>query len=86
MEYKAPKAEDISYYYNSRGYMMTYKGQPIGGAGIDRTARGCSSNLKLFKRAAESTKSELVRGGGGEYMKACILAIDQAEGGEHHDN
>lgn len=85
MEYKVPKAEDISYYYNAKGYMMTYKGRPIGGAGIDRTARGCRSNLKLFKQAAETTKSELARGGGSEYMKACIMEIDRAEEGHNAD-
>ena len=66
MEYKAPRAEDISYTYNTRGYMMYYKGQPIGGAGIDKTARGCRSNLKLFKHSADVTKRDLVAGRGGE--------------------
>ena len=86
MEYKAPRAEDITYTYDTRGYMMYYKGQPIGGAGIDRTARAHRSNLSIFKRSAEATKRELVAGLGGEYMKSCILAIDRAEREKNHDN
>lgn len=86
MDYKAPRAEDISYTYDARGYMMYYKGQPIGGAGIDRTARPSRANIKLFKRSAEVTKRELVAGLGGEYMTACILAIDRAEREKNHDN
>ena len=85
MEYKAPRAEDISYSYDTRGYMMYYKGQPIGGGGIANDAKGCRSNLSLFRHYGEVTKKELVRGGGSQYMKDCILKIDQAERGEHHD-
>lgn len=79
MEYKAPRAEDIHYTYNSRGYMMYYKDQPIGGAGIDKSAKGHSSNVRLFQRSAEATKRELVYGGGSQYMKDLIMAIDNAK-------
>ena len=85
MEYKAPRAEDINYTYSARGYMMYYKGRPIGAAGIDRYARGSRGNMKLFKRAAEVTKRELVAGLGSQYMKDYILAIDQAEEERNHD-
>lgn len=71
------KDTDISYSYNTRGYMMYYKGKPIGGAGISKTAKGCRSNLKLFKDAAEATKRQLLRGTGDSYMKAQIKAIDE---------
>lgn len=84
MEYKAPRAEDIHYTYSTRGYMMYYKDQPIGGAGIDKYAKGCRSNLKLFKESAEATKRGLVAGRGDTYMKACIMEIDRAEE-RHHD-
>ena len=75
---------DIHYSYNARGYMMYYKGQPIGGAGIDKSAKGSSSNLKLFRQNAEATKRTLLAGGGDAYMKAAIQAIDRAEGSADH--
>lgn len=79
MEYKAPKAEDITYTCNNRGYMMYYKGQPIGGAGIDkRAARNCKKNTLLFQKSAEATKRQLVAGCGGKYMMDLIRAIDNA--------
>lgn len=49
-------ANDLSYSYDTKGYMMYYKGKPIGGAGIDKYAKGCKANLKLFKEQAELTK------------------------------
>lgn len=79
MEHKAPKAEDITYTYNNRGYMMYYKGQPIGGAGIDkRAARSCRRNIPLFQKSAEATKRQLVAGCGDSYMMNLIRAIDKA--------
>ena len=67
--------KDISYSYNSRGYMMYYKGQPIGGAGIAASARGHRSNLKLFRDHAEVTKRSIMRGGE-TYMQEQIKKID----------
>lgn len=86
MEYKAPRAEDISYSYDTRGYMMYYKGRPIGGGGIAKDAKGCRSNLSLFRHYGEVTKKELVAGRGNAYMCACIMAIDYEEEERHHDN
>lgn len=79
MERTKPRAEDIHYEYNTRGYMMYYKGQPIGGGGIDKHAKGCRSNLKLFREYAESTKRSLVAGIGSKYMMDEIAAIDMRE-------
>ena len=59
---KEIRAEDIRYTYDTRGYMMYYKGKPIGGAGIDRSAKGCRSNLKLFRELAEVTKRNILAG------------------------
>lgn len=70
-------AEDIHYEYNTRGYMMYYKGKPIGGAGISREAKGCRSNLKLFRDYAESTKRAMLSGHIDEYMKKQIEKIDR---------
>ena len=83
MEYKAPRAEDITYTYNTRGYMMYYKDRPIGGGGIAKDAKGCRSNIRLFRHYGETTKRELVAGGGSKYMKDLILAIDKAEEAIH---
>lgn len=71
------KESDISYSYNTRGYMMYYKGEPIGGAGIDKSAKGCRSNLKLFKEGAEVTKRWLLKGIGDKFMLDAIKAIDE---------
>lgn len=70
-------ANDLSYSYDTKGYMMYYKGKPIGGAGIDKYAKGCKANLKLFKEQAELTKKRLLNGHGDKYMRDNILAIDK---------
>lgn len=79
MECIVPRREDIHYEYNTRGYMMYYKGEPIGGAGIDKRAKGSRGNLKLFKAAAEATKRELIAGRGNYYMKSEIVAIERRQ-------
>ena len=70
------EAKDIHYEYNTRGYMMYYKGKPIGGAGIGNGAKGCRSNLKLFRDYAESTKRSIVSGHIDVYMREQIEKID----------
>lgn len=77
MECIVPRREDIHYEYNTRGYMMYYKGEPIGGAGIDKSAKGSRGNLKLFKDAAEATKRSLLAGGGSSLMKSEIVNIER---------
>lgn len=72
-------ASDIHYSYSTRGYMMYYKDQPIGGAGISKYAKGCRSNLDLFRNQAEATKRALLAGRGDKYMMNCIQAIEQTE-------
>lgn len=79
MEYKAPKAEDIDYTYDARGYMMYYKNQPIGGGGLLKNAKGRRGNVRIFKNYAEVTKQQLVAGIGSQYMMERIKAIDEAE-------
>ena len=70
------EAKDIHYEYNTRGYMMYYKGKPIGGAGIGKEAKGCRANLKLFRDYAESTKRSIVSGHIDAYMREQIDKID----------
>lgn len=80
MNTKTIRPEDISYEYNTRGYMMLYKGKPIGGAGIDRSAKGCRGNLKLFRDCAESEKRAILSGYiEGRYQEA-MKKIDEEEG------
>lgn len=59
---KGLKPEDVHYEYNTRGYMMYFKDKPIGGAGIAKSAKGCRSNIKLFKGEAEYDKKALCEG------------------------
>lgn len=70
-------ADDIHYEYNTRGYMLYYKGEPIGGAGILKSAKGCRSNLKLFKESAELEKWKICSGFISEYMRTQIEKIDK---------
>lgn len=69
-------ASDIHYEYNTRGYMMYYKGKPIGGAGIDKHAKGCRSNLALFRNYAESTKRSILAGRIDAHMREAMEKID----------
>ena len=74
------KTEDISYCYNTKGYMMYYKGKPIGGAGIDKSAKGCRANLKLFRKLAEMDKQNLLAGHGSKMYLDYIKKIDDERG------
>ena len=68
--------DDIHYEYNSRGYMMFYKGNPIGGAGISKEAKGHRSNVKLFREYAQSTKGRICAGYIDRFMLEEIERID----------
>lgn len=70
---------DIHYSYDSRGYMMYYKDKPIGGAGINKKAKGCLANVKLFKEQAELEKNRILNGFINSYMLENIRKIDEEE-------
>lgn len=70
---------DIHYSYDTRGYMMYYKGKPIGGAGLGKGVSGCRANLKLFKEQAELEKRRIVNGLISKYMLEAIQKIDEEE-------
>ncbi|MEE1302265.1 MAG: hypothetical protein UHD64_05715 [Bacteroidales bacterium] len=70
---------DIHYSYDTRGYMMYYKGKPIGGAGLGKGVSGCRANLKLFKEQAEIEKRRILKGFISEYMLKEIRKIDEEE-------
>lgn len=70
---------DIHYEYSIRGYMIYYKGKPIYGSGIDKSAKGRMSNSRLFREEAELVKRQIVNGFMGQDMKDRIKTIDQEE-------
>ena len=69
--------KDLWYEYNTRGYMLYYKDRPIGGAGILKSAKGCRSNLKLFKEEAEMDKRAILKGYGGQRYLEAIAEIQK---------
>lgn len=69
---------DIHYAYDTHGYMLYYKDKPIGGAGIDKSAKGCSANLKLFREQAEIDKQRILNGIDHRYLVE-IERIDKEE-------
>lgn len=70
-------ANDIHYECDTKGYMLYYKDEPIGGAGIDKYTKGCRSNLKLFKEAAAYDKRRILSGYGGKRYMDYIEAINK---------
>lgn len=71
--------QDVHYEYDTRGYMLYYKDQPLGGAGISKYAKGCRSNLKLFKDSAEIEKRNLLNGRGRPDMLEIIERINKED-------
>lgn len=76
---------DIHYSYDTRGYVMYYKDKPICGAGIDKYAKGCRANLKLFRECAERTKRQILAGYIDEYTKDLIRKIDASMEAKSYD-
>lgn len=70
---------DIHYSYDTRGYMMYYKGKPIGGAGLAKGVSGCRANLKIFKEQAEIEKRRIINGLISAYTLMEIRKIDEEE-------
>lgn len=70
-------ANDIHYEYNTRGYMLYYKDELIGGATIDKYAKGCRSNLKLFREIAKLDKRRILSGYGAKRYMDRIAAINK---------
>lgn len=60
--------KDLHYEYDTRGYMLFYKGKPIGGAGISKEAKGCRANLRLFRDCAEVDKRNILLGTETRYL------------------
>lgn len=73
--------KDFTYEYSSRGYMLFYKGQPIGGAGILHSARGpvgrqVAPQLAENKKDAETAIQNILVGNPGRIYKEAIEKID----------
>ena len=54
--------DNLSYSYDKKGYKLFYKGVCIGGAGISKEAKGCISDIKLFKELAEREVNRIKHG------------------------
>ena len=59
--------------------MMYYKDKPIVGACINKKAKGCIANVKLFKEQAELEKNRILNGFINSYMLENIRKIDEEE-------
>lgn len=71
--------QDLYYTYDTKGYMLYYKDQPIGGAGIDKHAKGCRANLKLFSELGAHEKRCILNGYGRTDLVKNIQAIIDKE-------
>ncbi len=65
----------ITYTYGQQGYMLYYKGFPIGGAGTNNE-KAHYSNRKLYQEQAEIEKQRLLNGLGNKFMLDAIREID----------
>lgn len=72
--------EHLSFTYDPTGYMLTYKGKPIGGAGTKAPSthwRHRRADLKMYREAAQRELSHLAAGRG---QARFLKAIDIIEG------
>lgn len=79
------RREDFSYEANSRGYMLKYKGQSIGGAGILSAARGprgkgVPKQIAENMKDAEITIQNILDGNPGRIYKEAIDQVNRSEG------
>lgn len=68
------KPDELHYEYNTKHYMLYYRGKPIGGIGY--RVRGSKANLKLFKECAERDKQAILAGHG---SKRYLIEIDKID-------
>lgn len=64
------------------GYMIMYKGQPIGGAGIigqsKASGRAAVKQVHVYNKMAQQTIENIINGNGPEHMKKVIERINNA--------
>jgi len=73
--------EDFSFKADSNGYMIFYKGKPIGGAQAQRTAKRRPwqhkvADVKMHTETAKLTIRCLLAGDGYKFMTDAIKAIE----------
>ena len=75
--------KDFTFTSTASGYALSYKGQPIGGAGTTSSERKHPSASKadrdLFARSARMEIAKLIEGYGPRYMRDHIEQINQQQ-------
>ncbi len=75
--------KDFTFTSDAFGYSLSYKGQPIGGAGTVNRARKhprtAEADRELYARGARMEIANLVDGRGPRYMRDYIQQIDQQQ-------
>lgn len=74
-------AQHLDFTADSNGYMLTYKGQNLGGAGVLRRSRPLRGNqrrdnARMFAEDAKREIAALVAGGGQARFRQIIHQID----------
>jgi hypothetical protein len=74
--------EDFDFTYSHKGYMLTYKGKPIGGAGTLPTGKPKHwkhqrADLKMYREDANREIQDLLQGRGQARFLKVIKEIDQ---------
>lgn len=67
---------ELTYSYGTKGYTIFYKGKPIYGVGIDKSAKGCKTNLRLFKQQAEMEINKILNNYISPFTQKLITTID----------
>jgi len=74
------KREDFTFTYDHFGYMIQYKGLPVGGAGCIKpyynSKRRVPSNLQFYKEQAEITINAILDNRIVPHMKKAMQQID----------
>jgi hypothetical protein len=83
----APSGDpELTFRCGESGYMIFYRGQPIGGAGTLRHTTGREpsmhwrhrrANIRLFADAARREIARLKEGGGPQFMRDVMATVDQ---------
>lgn len=75
------KREDLSADVSMTGYMLRYRGQPIGGAGTLKKSKNWQNqraDLKMYRENAEREIEHLVAGNGQARFLDAIKKIESA--------
>ena len=72
----------LSFTYNSHGYMLTYKEKPIGGAGVSpsgkrRNGAMVKADLLIYRESAQQCIKDIKDGRGQKRFLTQIINIDK---------